>query len=215
MIEKDVKANIFLFRTLWFIEFQGPLQQKLKFITVWKLYFRNLRSIGFLPMPHSCIKRQCLDIKVSFSSYVIEKDVKANIFPFRTLWFIELQGPLQQKLEFITVWKLYFRNLRSIEFLSMPHCCIKRQSLDIKSKFSSCLIEKDVKANIFPFRTLWFIELEAPLQQKLEFITVWKLYFRNLRSIDFLSMPHCCIKRQFLDIKSKFFRLCDRKGRES
>ena len=81
--------------------------------------------------------------------------------------------------------------------------------------FSSCVIEKDVKANIFLFRTLWFIELQGPLQQKLEFITVWKLYFWNLRSIDFLSMPHCCIKRQYLDIKSKFFQLCDRKGRES
>jgi hypothetical protein len=32
MIEKDVKANIFLFRTLWFFEFQGPLQQKLEYI---------------------------------------------------------------------------------------------------------------------------------------------------------------------------------------
>jgi hypothetical protein len=192
-----------------------PLQQKLEFITVWKLYFWYLRSIVFLSMPHCCIKRQYLDIKSKFSSCVIEKVVKANIFLFRTLWFIELQGPLQQKLEFITVWKLYFWNLRSIVFLSMPHCCIKRQYLDIKSKFSSCVIEKVVKANIFLFRTLWFIELQGPLQQKLEFITVWKLYFWNLRSIDFLSMPHCCIKRQFLDIKSMFFQLCDRKGRES
>jgi hypothetical protein len=146
---------------------------------------------------------------------VIEKDVKANIFLFRTLWFIEIQGPLQQKLDFITVWKLYFWNLRSIGFLSMAHCRIKRQSLDIKVSFSSCVIKKDVKVNIFLFRTLWFIELQGPLQQKLEFITVWKLYFWNLRLIDFLSMPHCCIKRQSLDIKSKFFQLCDRKGRES
>jgi hypothetical protein len=156
-----------------------------------------------------------LDIKSKFFQLLIEKDVKANIFLFRTLWFIEFQGPLQQKLEFITVWKLYFWNLRSIGFLSMPHCCIKRQSLDIKSKFFQLLIEKDVKANIFLFRTLWIIELQGPLQQKLEFITVWKLYFWNLRLICFLSMAHCCIKRQSLDIKSKFFRLCDRKGRES
>ena len=77
------------------------------------------------------------------------------------------------------------------------------------------MIEKDVKANIFLFRTLWFIELQGPLQQKLEYITVWKLYFWNLRSIEFLSMPHCCIKRQYLGTKSKFFQLCDRKGRES
>jgi hypothetical protein len=147
---------------------------------------------------------------------VIEKDVKANIFLFRTLWFIELQGPMQQKLECITVWKLHFWNVPSIGFPSMARCCIKRQSLDIKSKFfRSCVIEKDVKANIFLFRILWFIELQGPLQQKLEFITVKKLYFWNLRSIGFLSMAHCCIKRQSLDIKSKFFQLCDRKGRES
>ena len=145
---------------------------------------------------------------------MIEKDVKANIFLFRTLWFIELQGPLQQKLQFITVWKLYYSNLRSIGFLSMAHSCIKRQSLDIKSKFSSCVIEKDVKANIFLFRTLWFIEIQGHLKQKLDFITVWILYFWNLRSIGFLSMAHCCIKRQSLDIKSKFFQLCDRKERE-
>ena len=146
---------------------------------------------------------------------MIEKDVKANIFLFRTLWFIELQGPLQQKLEFITVWKLYFWYLRSIDFLSMPHCCIKRQYLDIKVSFSSCVIEKDVKANIFLFRTLWFIELQGPMQQKLEIIKVWKSYFWNLRAIVFLLMPHCCIKRQSLGIKSKFLQLCDRKGRES
>ena len=84
-----------------------------------------------------------------------------------------------------------------------------------KVSFSSCVIEKDVKANIFLFRTLWFIELQGPLQQKLESIAVWKLYIWNLRSIVFLSMSHCCIKRKSLDIKSKFFQLCDRKGRES
>ena len=97
---------------------------------------------------------------------MIEKDVKANIFLFRTLWFIELQGPLQQKLEFITVWKLYFWYLRSIDFLSMPHCCIKRQYLDIKSKFSSCVIEKDVKANIFSVSNLMIYWTSRPLAAK-------------------------------------------------
>ena len=119
-------------------------------------------------------------------------------------------GPMQQKLEIIKVWKSYFWNLRSIDFLPMPHCRIKRQYLDIKVSFSSCVIEKDVKANIFLFRTLWFIELQGPMQQKLEIIKVWKSYFWNLRAIVFLSMPHCCIKRQSLGIKSKFFQLCDR-----
>jgi hypothetical protein len=126
-----------------------------------------------------------------------------------------ISRPLQQKLEFFTVWKLYFWNLRSIGFHSMPPSSIIREFLDIKSKFFQLVIEKNVKANIFLFRTLWFIEIQRPLQQKLEFFTVWKLYFWNLRSIGFLSMPHSWIKRQFLDIQSKFFQLFDRKERES
>ena len=91
---------------------------------------------------------------------------KLTFFLFRTLWFIELQGPLQQKLEFITVWKLYFWYLRSIDFLSMPHCCIKRQYLDIKSKFSSCVIEKDVKTNIFSVSNLIIYWTSRPLAAK-------------------------------------------------
>ena len=43
-------------------------------------------------MPHSCITRQSVDIKASFSSCVIEKDVKVNIMRFRTLCSIEFQG---------------------------------------------------------------------------------------------------------------------------
>ena len=108
---------------------------------------------------------------------MIEKDVKANIFLFRTLWFIELQGPLQQKLEFITVWKLYFWYLRSIDFLSMPHCCIKRQYLDIKSKFSSCVIEKDVKANIFSVSNLMIYWTSRPLAAKTRIYHGLKIIF--------------------------------------
>ena len=39
-------------------------------------------------------------------------------------------------------------------FLSMPYPCITRQSLDIKTSFSSSVIENDMKVNIMPFRTL-------------------------------------------------------------
>ena len=42
----------------------------------------------------------------------------------------------------------------------MPHSCITRQAVDIKSKFSSCVIEKDVKVNIMLFRTLCSIEFQ-------------------------------------------------------
>jgi hypothetical protein len=126
-----------------------------------------------------------------------------------------ISTPLAAKTRIFTVWKLYFWNLLSIGFLRMPLSSIIREFLNIKISFSSCVIEKDVKANIFLFRTLWYIELQRPLQQKLEIFTVLKLYFWNLQSIGFLRMPHSWIKRKFLDIKSKFFRLRDRKGRES
>jgi hypothetical protein len=39
-------------------------------------------------------------------------------------------------------------------FLSMPHSGMTRQSLDIKTNFSSSVIENDVKVNIMQFRTL-------------------------------------------------------------
>ena len=146
---------------------------------------------------------------------MIEKDVKANILLFRTLWFIELQGPLQQKLEFIAVWRLYFWNLRSIDFLSMPHCCIKRQYLDIKSKFFQLCDRKGRESLHFSVSNLIIYWTSRPLAAKTWIYHGLKLYFWNLRSIGFMSMPHCCIKRQCLDITSKFFQLCDRKGRES
>ena len=41
--------------------------------------------MGFLSMPQSGITRQCLDIKTSFTSSLIENDVKVNIIPFRTV----------------------------------------------------------------------------------------------------------------------------------
>jgi hypothetical protein len=87
-----VKVNIMRFRILCSIEFQGPLLPKFEFITVLKFYFWNLWSMVFLSLPHSCITRQCLDLKTSFSISVIENDVKVNIMPFRTLSSIEFQG---------------------------------------------------------------------------------------------------------------------------
>jgi hypothetical protein len=98
---KNVKVNIMRFRILCSIEFQGPLLQKLEFITVLKFYFWNLWSMVFLSLPHSCITRQCLDLKTSFSSSVIENDVKVNIMPFRTLSSIEFQGSCSRDLNLV------------------------------------------------------------------------------------------------------------------
>ena len=54
--------------------------------------------MGFLSMPQSGITRQCLDIKTSFTSSLIENDVKVNIIPFRTLSSIEFQGSCSRDL---------------------------------------------------------------------------------------------------------------------
>ena len=162
MIEKDVKANIFLFRTLWFIELQGPLQQKLKFITVWKLYFWNVRSIVFLSMAHCCIKRQSLDIKSKFFQLCDRKGRESSHFSVSNLMIYWTSRPLAAKTRFYHGLKIIFLE-STVNRLSVNGSFLqKRQSLDIKVSFSSCVIEKDVKANIFPFRTLWFIELQGP-----------------------------------------------------
>jgi hypothetical protein len=54
--------------------------------------------MGFLSMPHSRITRQFVDLKASFSSSVIENDVKVNIMPIRTLSSIEFQGSSSRDL---------------------------------------------------------------------------------------------------------------------
>jgi hypothetical protein len=78
---------------LVFYRISRPLQQKLGISTIWKLYFWILRSIIFLPMASSCIKRQSMKIyEAGYSRSIIEKDVKVNIMRFRTLRSIEFQG---------------------------------------------------------------------------------------------------------------------------
>jgi hypothetical protein len=126
-----------------------------------------------------------------------------------------IQGPLQQKLEYITVWKLYCWNLRWIGFLSVPHCCIKRQSLDIKSKFFQLCDRKGRESYHFSVSNIMIYWISRSLAAKTRNYHELKITFLestvNRPSVDVL----CCIKRQSLDIKSKFFQLCDRKGRES
>ena len=128
--------------------------------------------MGFLSMPRSCITRQSLDIKTSFSSTVIENDVKVNIMPFRPLSSIEFQGSCSRDL-----------NLGQSEnsivgiYDQYSFCrCHTRTSLDwsgeVKSRFFQLSNRKNVKVNIMRFRILCSIEFQGPLLQKLEFITV-------------------------------------------
>ena len=146
---------------------------------------------------------------------MIEKDVKANIFLFWTLWFIEFQGLLQQKLKFFTVWKLYFCNLRSIGFLPKPHSCIKGQSLDLKSKFFQLRHRKGRESKHFSVSNLMIFCISRPLPAKTRIHHGLKILFLE-STINRLSVVASFFhKRKVLDIKSKLFQLYDRKGRES
>jgi hypothetical protein len=121
------------FRILCSIEFQGPLLQKLESITVLKVYFWNLLSMIFLSLPHSCITRQSLDLKTSFSSSVIENDVKVNIMPFRTLSSIEFQGSYSRDLNFGQSENYIFEI-----YDQYPFCrCLTRTSLDLSGEVKS------------------------------------------------------------------------------
>jgi hypothetical protein len=192
-----------------------PLVAKTSIFTVWKLYFWNLLSMYFLSMPHSCITRQFVDLKASFSSSVIENDVKVNIMPFRTLSSIEFQGSCSRDLNMGQSENCIFGIYDQYSFCR----CLTHTSLDLSGEVKSRLFQlsnqKNVKVNIMRFRILCSIEFQGPLLQKLKAFTVSKLYSWNLRSMCFLSMPHSCITRQFVDLKSKFFQFCNRKWRES
>jgi hypothetical protein len=93
--------------------------------------------------------------------------------------------------------------------------CLTRVSKDspwrYKAVYLKCIIEIDVKVNIMRFRTLRSIKFQGLCRKKLEFITVWKLYFYNLRSIGFLSIPYSSIKIQSMNIQSSLFQVHNRK----
>ena len=48
----------------------------------------------------------------------------------------------------------------------MPHSCIIKQFVEVKSRFTSCVIE-DVKVNIMPFRTLCSFEFQGSCSRDL------------------------------------------------
>ena len=48
----------------------------------------------------------------------------------------------------------------------MPHSCIIKQFVEVKSRFTSCVIE-GVKVNIMPFRTLCSIEFQGSCSRDL------------------------------------------------
>ena len=128
--------------------------------------------MGFLSIPHSCITRQSLDIKTSFSNSVIENDVKVDIMPFRTLSSIEFQGSCSRDLNLGQSENCIFGI-----YDQYPFCrCLTSTSLDlsgeVKIRFFQLSNRKNVKVNIMRFRILCSIEFQGPLLRKCESITV-------------------------------------------
>ena len=94
----------------------------------------------------------------------------------------------------------------------MPHSCITTQFVDIKSKFSSCVIEKDVKVNIMLFRTLCSTEFQYSCSRILNLGQSENCIFGIYGEYAFSR----CITRTSLDfsgeVKSRFFQLSNRKN---
>ena len=126
-----------------------PLQQRIEFGLVSEQYFCNLRSIGFLLMPYSCIVRPYVDTKHKFFQPANRKRLKFNIMhAVSKPLFYCISWPLQQRIEFGLVAKQYFCNLRSIGFLLMPYSCIVRPYIDIKQTLFQPGKRKRLKFNI-------------------------------------------------------------------
>jgi hypothetical protein len=131
--------------------------------------------------------------------------------PFRTLSSIEFQGSCSRDLNLGQSQNCMFGISDQYSFCRFLTHTSLDLSVEVKSRFFQLSNQKNVKVNITRFRILCSIEFQGPLFQKLEVLTVGILYFWNLRSMCFLSMPHSCITRQFVDLKSKFFQFCNRK----
>ena len=99
----------------------------------------------FLSMPHSGITRPSLDIKTSFSSSVIENDVKVNIMPFRILssiGILNFKAPVAETLIWASLKIVFLKciiNRLSVHSLTVHH---QTSPWRLNAGFSSCLIEK-------------------------------------------------------------------------
>jgi hypothetical protein len=149
------------FRPLSSIEFQGYCSRDLNLVQSENCIFGIYDQHSFCRSLILTSLELSEDVKSRFFQLSNRKNVKVNIMRFRILCSIEFQGPLLQKHEIITVWKLHCWNLRSMGFLTILHPCITRQSLDIKTSFFSSVIENNVKVNIMPFRPLSSIEFQG------------------------------------------------------
>jgi hypothetical protein len=99
VIEKDVKFNIMLFRTLCSIEVQGSCGIKLNLSQSEDCISGIYGQYAFC----RCLIGASLDVRgdkkqVFSAACVIDKDVKVNIMLFRTLCSIEVQGSCSRYL---------------------------------------------------------------------------------------------------------------------
>ena len=168
--------------------------------------------MGFLSMPHSCITRQFVDLISSFSSSVIENDVKVNIMPFRTLSSIEFQGSCSRDLNLGQSENSIFGIYDKYSFCR----CLTGTSLalsgEVKSRFLQLSNRKNVKVNIMPFRTLSSIAFQGSCSRDLNLgqseNCIYGIY-------DQYSFCRCLIRTSLElsgEVKTRFFQLSNRKN---
>jgi hypothetical protein len=154
------------FRTLSSIEFQGSCSRDLNMVQSDNCIFGIYDQYSFC----RCLTRTSLDLSGEVKSSFFQmsnrkKTWKLILCCFDPYVLLKFKAPVAKTWIYTPVWKLYFWNLRSTGFLSVPNSCITRQSVLIKSKFFQLCNRKNVKVIIMPFRTLSSIEFQGPVAE--------------------------------------------------
>jgi hypothetical protein len=133
--------------------------------------------------------------------------------PFRTLSSIEFQGSCSRDLNLGQTENSIFGIYDQCSFCR----CLTRTSLDlfvyVKSRFFQMSNRKKTwKLILCCFEPYVLLKFKAPVAKTWIYTPVWKLYLWNLLSTSFLSVSNSCITRLSVVIKSKFFKLRNRKN---
>jgi hypothetical protein len=174
------------------------------------LYFYNLRSIGFLSLPRSCIKKQSMKIQSSLFQVHNRKRLTWKLI----LWGFEHCDLLNFKATAAETWIFHsLKNLRSIGFLSIPYSSIKIQSMKIQSSLFQVHNRKrrTWKLILCGFDHCVLLNFKASAAETGIFHGRKILFLESTRSICFLSNPYSSIKRQSMKIESSLFQVQIRK----
>ena len=156
-----------------------------------EIVFLNLRSIGFLSIPYSCIKRQSMKIQSSLFQVHNRKRLawKLILRGFEPCVLLNFKASAAEtgifhalKIVFLesTVHRLSVVDLSS---------CLKRQSMKIQSSLFQVHNRKRLwKLILCGFEPCVLLNFKASAAETWILCTVWKNYFWNIRSIGFLSM---------------------------